>query len=152
MRTSICYFWFRRDLRLDDNAGLYHALKTKKNVQPIFIFDKNILDRLDNKSDARVLFIHDELSKLKIELEIKFNSSLLCLYGHPSEIWERLCLEQNIDSVFTNHDFEPYANERDEQVKSILNNNGSSFHTFKDHVIFEKNEIVKDDEIGRAHV
>jgi deoxyribodipyrimidine photo-lyase len=130
---------------LDDNAGLYHALKTKKNVQPIFIFDKNILDRLDNKSDARVLFIHDELSKLKIELEIKFNSSLLCLYGHPSEIWERLCLEQNIDSVFTNHDFEPYANERDEQVKSILNNNGSSFHTFKDHVIFEKNEIVKDD-------
>ncbi|MCB0663547.1 MAG: deoxyribodipyrimidine photo-lyase [Saprospiraceae bacterium] len=141
--SKISIFWFRRDLRLEDNAGLYHALKGEHPVLPLFIFDKNILDKLP-KSDARVEFIHREINRLKKELEEK-GSSLLIKYGNPLEVWKELMNEYEIAAVYTNRDYEPYAKDRDAKVKELLSGKDISFHTFKDHVIFEKDEVLKDD-------
>jgi deoxyribodipyrimidine photo-lyase len=141
---SINIFWFRRDLRLNDNAGLYHALKSGVPVLPIFIFDKNILEKLEERSDARVTFLHDTLSELKAELEA-LGSTLLVLYGTPEEVWGQLVKDYSIQAVFTNHDYEPYALSRDESIKFFLNTQNIDFQTFKDHVIFEYNEVTKDD-------
>ncbi|MEO1263140.1 MAG: deoxyribodipyrimidine photo-lyase [Bacteroidota bacterium] len=142
--TKINLFWFRRDLRLEDNAGLFHALKSGTPVFPIFIFDKNILDKLENKNDARVTFIHQEINRISKELEKK-NSTILVKYGYPEKIWKELTEQHEIENVFTNHDYEPYALDRDQEVKNILSKKNIPFHTFKDHVIFEKNEITKKD-------
>jgi len=144
MKPSVNIFWFRRDLRLDDNAGLYHALKSAKPVQPIFIFDKNILDELEDEADARVQFIYDALLQLQSILEKK-GAMLDVRYGTPKEVFSDLLNEYSIDSVFTNHDYEPYARKRDEEIKVLLEKKGVSFHTYKDQVIFEKSEVVKDD-------
>ena len=144
MMPKINLFWFRRDLRLEDNAGLYHALKSGRPVLPVFIFDKNILDDLEDKKDARVEFIHLEISRLANELKA-LGSSLLVKYGYPDAVWKELLQAYDIENVFTNHDYEPYAKERDTAVQTLLENRGISFHTFKDHVIFEKNEITKSD-------
>jgi deoxyribodipyrimidine photo-lyase len=141
---KINFFWFRRDLRLEDNAGLYHALKSSNPVLPLFIFDKNILDDLEDKADARVSFIHQEISRLQEELKA-LGSSLLVRHGNPADVWKELPTEYQIGDVYTNHDFEPYARDRDASVQQILQELGINFHSFKDHVIFEKNEIVKDD-------
>jgi deoxyribodipyrimidine photo-lyase len=136
-------FWFRRDLRLEDNAGLYHALQ-KGNVQPIFIFDTNILSDLP-KDDARVFFIYEELQKIHQELK-KYNSSLKIYIGKPEIIFKEIIHEfKNLESVYTNEDYEPYAIQRDNQIKEILRNSGISFHSFKDQVIFAKNEVLKED-------
>ena len=137
-------FWFRRDLRIHDNAGLYHALKAHHNVLPLFIFDKNILDKLANKSDARVTFIHDTIQALKAELNA-LGTDLLVKYGDPITIWEDLLKEHDLEAVYTNHDFETYAQQRDETVRNLLTKKNIPFNTYKDHVIFEKNEVVKDD-------
>ena len=137
-------FWFRRDLRLADNAGLYHALKSGQPVLPVFIFDKIILDDLEDKADARISFIHQQIERLGAELK-ELGSSILVKFGRPVEVWQEISKDYKIENVFTNHDFEPYANERDEAVRSLLAKNGIGFKTFKDHVIFEKNEVVKDD-------
>jgi deoxyribodipyrimidine photo-lyase len=141
---AINIFWFRRDLRLHDNAGLFHALKSGQPVLPIFIFDKNILDKLADQADARVEFIHQEVGRLASELEA-MGSALLVKYGHPAEVWAELIKSFDIGSVFTNHDYEPYARERDEKISNLLKTNHISFHTFKDQVIFEKEEVMKDD-------
>jgi deoxyribodipyrimidine photo-lyase len=137
---STTLFWFRRDLRLTDNAGLYHALSKNENVLPVFIFDTQILDKLENKSDRRVEFIYQTLIQLKAELE-GIGSSLLILHGNPIEIFNEL----NPKSVYTNHDYEPYARERDSQVEKILSSKKIGFKTFKDQVIFDREEVVKDD-------
>jgi len=137
---STTLFWFRRDLRLADNAGLYHALKGAQSVLPIFIFDTCILDQLEDKKDKRVDFIYQSLSELKIELE-KHGSSLLVLHGDPVQIFESL----NPKAVYCNRDYEPYAIQRDGGVKNNLLRRGIEFHTLKDHVIFEKDEVLKDD-------
>lgn len=137
-------FWFRRDLRLHDNAGLYHALRSGLPVRAIFIFDTEILDRLENKSDKRLVFIHQQLEKINAELQ-KFGSRLDTYYGKPLEVWKKICLEAKVSGVFTNHDYEPYARERDETINQYLKDHGISFNTFKDQVIFEKNDVVKDD-------
>lgn len=139
-------FWFRRDLRLHDNAGLYHALNSGLPVQPIFIFDREILDLLDDKTDARVHFIHQQISKIKAELE-SMGSTLLVKYGKPIEIFESLNKELGgkIKAVFTNHDYEPYAQKRDLAIEQLLEKQTVSFKTFKDQCIFEKNEVTKDD-------
>ena len=129
-------FWFRRDLRLEDNAGLYYALKTGKTVLAVFIFDKKILDKLKNKEDARVSFIHQQLKKLQEEL-ILVGTSLLVFYGDPVEIWEKLIEKYPIEAVYTNSDYELYAMERDKQVEKILNTKHRLFKEFKDHLIFE---------------
>ena len=133
-------FWFRRDLRLTDNAGLYHALKNNQKVIPLFIFDTEILSRLEDKADKRVDFIHQSLQHLKKQLE-ELGSSLVVLFGNPVELFEKI----DSKSVYTNHDYEPYARHRDAAVEKILEQRGILFKTFKDQVIFERSEVVKDD-------
>ena len=137
-------FWFRRDLRLDDNAGLYHALKEGSPVLALFIFDTNILDDLEDKQDRRVEFIHYYLSKLKEELK-QFGSSLLVRQGTPPEVFKKLIEEFPIEKVFVNHDYEPYAETRDVKVEAFLKTKTISFSHYKDHIIFERNEVLKDD-------
>jgi len=136
-------FWHRRDLRIHDNAGLYKALKNSESVQPIFIFDSNILDRLP-KNDQRVRFIHQELSKIKIQYQ-SLGADLLVFYGDPKIIVPKLVAEWKVDSVFTNRDYEPYALERDAFLFQHLEAQQVTFQGAKDHVIFEKSEVVKDD-------
>jgi len=131
-------FWFRRDLRLEDNAGLYHALRENKKVLPLFIFDTQILDSL-NTHDARVEFIHQTLEHLREELHA-LGTSLLILHGDPVNLFKQL----EPAAVYTNHDFEPYARNRDETVQKTLERKSIPFRTYKDHVFFEKDEVVKD--------
>ncbi|MDG1720240.1 MAG: deoxyribodipyrimidine photo-lyase [Bacteroidia bacterium] len=136
--------WFRRDLRLSDNAALYQALSNHNDVQCVFIFDKNILDKLLDKDDARVTFIHNQLMNIQDQLT-QLNSDLKIYYGEPSEVWNTIIKELKPSAVFTNKDYEPYAKERDIKIARLLESNNISFQTFKDHVIFEEDEIVKDD-------
>lgn len=143
-KQEIAVFWFRRDLRLTDNAGLFEALKSGFKVLPIFIFDKNILSKLEDKDDARVTFIHQQINRLSGELE-KFGSSILVKYGHPESIWENILKEYRVKSVYTNHDYEPYAKERDEKLNRFFTEKNIQFLTFKDQCILEKNEVLKDD-------
>jgi deoxyribodipyrimidine photo-lyase len=141
---TVNIFWFRRDLRLKDNAGLYEALKSNKPVLPIFIFDKNILDKLEDKADRRVEFIHAALEEMQDEL-IKIGASLEVYYGTPLSVYKILLAKYKIEKVFTNHDYEPYALEREKIITDLLNSNGASLQTYKDQVILEKDEVVKDD-------
>lgn len=143
-KLPVAVFWFRRDLRLHDNAGLYHALKSGCPVLPLFIFDSEILDQLQDKDDARVTFIYQAIEVLCKELH-KYGSSLLVIRDSPAKAWSKLMEDYNIAAVFTNHDYEPYAEVRDEGVKKQLDKYKISFKTYKDQVIFEKNEVVKDD-------
>ncbi|HQV87028.1 MAG TPA: deoxyribodipyrimidine photo-lyase [Chitinophagaceae bacterium] len=144
MKPDVTIFWFRRDLRLRDNAGLYHALKDGSPVVPVFIFDRNILDELEDKNDRRVEFIHLALQDIQQQL-LKIDSSLDIRYGNPLVIYKELLKGYNIKKVFTNHDYEPYAKQRDSEILQLLNEHGVSFHTYKDQVIFEKDEVLKDD-------
>ena len=143
METAINIFWFRRDLRLDDNCGLFNALSSDKKVLPIFIFDEDILNKLP-KDDSRVSFLHQELENIQEQL-LKINSSISVFQGKPVEIFKDLLEKYSIDTVFTNHDYEPYAIKRDLEIKDFLESKNSSFKTFKDQVIFERAEIVKKD-------
>lgn len=137
-------FWFRRDLRLQDNAGLYHALKSGDPVLPIFIFDTHILGKLPDKADARVAFIHKTITELSEHLSAQ-GSSLKVLHATPLEAFKELAKDYTITNVYTNHDYEPAAIERDASVKHFLESKGIGFHTYKDQCIFEKNEVTKDD-------
>jgi deoxyribodipyrimidine photo-lyase len=136
-------FWFRRDLRLEDNVGLFHALKNEEEVLPIFIFDENILSQLSN-DDARVTFIHQQLVKIQSQLK-KFGKSLAVFYGDPFEIYSKILSENKIQSVYTNHDYEPYARKRDLELYHLFKEYNIEFKTSKDQVVFEKSEVVKDD-------
>ena len=142
--NPVSIFWHRRDLRLEDNAGLYHALKSDLPVLPVFIFDKNILDRLENRYDKRVDFIHQQLAEIKKQLN-ELDSDLLVFYGTPEEIWPKIINQYNVKKVFTNHDYEPYAKERDAWVTNFFASNQITFNTYKDQCIFEYNEVLKDD-------
>jgi deoxyribodipyrimidine photo-lyase len=144
MNHPLHAFWFRRDLRLSDNAGLYHALKSGIPVLPVFIFDVDILDKLSNKSDARLHFIHLSLKQLKLELN-EFGSDLLVKVGKPLEVWQEINNEFNFSSLSYNRDYEPYAIHRDMLVTDFFTSNGVSVFSYKDQCIFERNEIVKDD-------
>lgn len=141
-KTSISIFWHRRDLRLEDNAGAYRALSAGSPVLPFFIFDRNILDKLVDNDDARVTFIHQEIQRLKRELEA-LESTIIVRYGYPEQVWQNLLQEYTIEAVYTNHDYEPYAKTRDQKIKNFLAAQGIPFHTFKDHVIFEGLEVEK---------
>ena len=140
MKTTI--HWFRRDLRIKDNTALYHALSQNNNVQCIFIFDENIIDELP-KNDHRISFINDSLSKLNNELN-KYGSRLKIYKGKPIDIFKKIITKYDIDYIYFNKDYEPYAISRDNQIKELLNNK-IGFKTFKDHVVFEETEITKDD-------
>ena len=143
-KTPIAIFWLRRDLRLNDNAGLYHALKSGHPVLPLFIFDKEILDDLEDKDDPRVTFIHQTIELLDKELH-KLGSGLMVIYDKAQHAWDNIIQTYNIAAVYANHDYEPYAIKRDKAVKEKLNRHGIELKTFKDQVIFEKDEVVKDD-------
>ena len=136
-------FWHRRDLRIDDNKGLFEALKQNEIVHPIFIFDKSILDKLPN-NDQRILFIYQEIESLKKSYQ-NLGSDLWIYYGEPSEIIPKIAQESNCSSVYFNNDYEPYALQRDEEIQVSLNKIKIEFIGKKDHVIFEKNEVLKDD-------
>ena len=140
---KISIFWFRRDLRLHDNVALFNALKSVEKVLPIFIFDTSILEKL-SKNDARVSFIIKELRSMNEHLK-SFDASINIYHGKPIEIFESLIKKYPIASVFTNHDYEPYAIKRDQEIKELLISENINFNSFKDQVIFEKNEITKKD-------
>ncbi len=134
-------FWYRRDLRVEDNAGLFYALSSEYPVLPIFIFDKNILDKLSSKSDARVMFIHDQIRLLNDEFS-KYESNIKTFYSSPIEAFETLIKSYDIHSVYTNRDYEPYAKKRDFEVEGYLKKSNINLLTFKDQVIFEQKEII----------
>ena len=144
MKQPLNIFWFRRDLRLDDNVGFYNALKADKPVLPIFIFDKEILNELP-EDDARVTFIFDTLQSMRKTLKDERDSSIAMFYSTPKEVFKQLVEDYHIDTVFTNHDYEPYAKTRDTEIEELLAKNNINFKTFKDQVIFEKDEVVKQD-------
>jgi deoxyribodipyrimidine photo-lyase len=139
---SVC--WLRRDLRTEDNAALYHALKSDYPVLLLFIFDTKILSKLQNKQDARVTFIFDTLQELNSQLS-EFNASILIKHGSTAQAWTEVLDRYTVKQVYANHDYEPYARERDDALAEYLLSEGISFHTFKDQAIFEKNEIIKAD-------
>ena len=141
---GLTLFWFRRDLRLEDNAGLYHALKNHENVQALFIFDTDILDLLQDKKDRRLVFIREALENIQKQLA-GLGSSLLVRTGKPRDVWKSLLHEYSIANVYANTDYEPYARERDREIADMLRSRGISFHAFKDQVIFEQDEVLKSD-------
>ncbi len=144
MKKTINIFWFRRDLRLDDNVGFYEALQSEHPIMPIFIFDSEILERLP-QDDARVTFIFDTLQKMRLKLQENYESSIGIYHGKPLEVFTKLIENYAIHEVYTNHDYEPYAQERDTAIKNFLSDNNIEFKTYKDQVIFEKDEVVKKD-------
>jgi deoxyribodipyrimidine photo-lyase len=133
--------WFRRDLRDFDHAALYHALKSAQSVYCIFIFDSEILDKLSNKEDRRVEFIWESVLELKNALQ-KRGGDLIVKHGSARELIPQTAIELNIQVVYTNHDYEPSAVERDEVVAQQLAKYKIEFHHFKDQVIFEKDEVL----------
>jgi deoxyribodipyrimidine photo-lyase len=134
-------FWFRRDLRSDDNAGLYHALKRAKRVYCVFVFDRDILERLPSRNDRRVQFIHESVVELRAALQ-GMGGELIVRHARAVEEIPALAQELEVDAVFTNGDYEPAARQRDEAVRHELHELGLAFETFKDTVIFEKDEVL----------
>jgi len=138
-KISLC--WFRRDLRIEDQTALFYSLQQEEQVLPLFIFDRHILDALEDKTDARVTFIYNQIASLKAFFE-KQGSSMLVKYGHPEQIFQELVQEFEVQTVYTNRDYEPYAQSRDGQVEALLAKKNIPFLTFKDQVIFEPGEIL----------
>ena len=136
-------FWFRRDLRLDDNVGLYHAIKNEKKVLPIFIFDSDILDRLPKK-DSRVCFLHQRIEELNQQLT-ESNKKIHVYHGKPIDVFRKILSSNAVHAVYTNRDYEPYATQRDTEIKTLLSEKNVTLSTYKDHVIFERDEVVKSD-------
>jgi deoxyribodipyrimidine photo-lyase len=141
---KISVFWFRRDLRLEDNAGLYHALKNGIPVLPVFIFDSCILEKLEDKKDRRVEFIHTTILNLKDQLA-EVGSSIRILHATPMDAFKELIKEYDIETVYVNRDYEPSAINRDLEIKALLEKQTIGFKTYKDQCIFEKGEVTKDD-------
>ena len=145
---KISIFWFRRDLRLHDNKALFHALQSEEKILPIFIFDIDILEKIP-KDDARISFIYSELKAMNKHLEAH-ETEIKMFYGNPKEVFKSLMKNYTIVKVFTNHDYEPYAIKRDLEIKEVVSTSKIDFQTYKDQVIFEKNEITKKD--GKPYV
>jgi deoxyribodipyrimidine photo-lyase len=133
-------FWHRRDLRIEDNAGLSKALKNNSDVQPIFIFDKNILEELPQR-DQRLRFIYQEIKRIKKAYQ-KEGSDLWVFYGKPVKIFKDLVDQHSIQKVYINRDYEPYAKNRDKEIHDLLQKEGVEMIGAKDHVIFEKSEVL----------
>jgi deoxyribodipyrimidine photo-lyase len=143
MREKISIFWFRRDLRFEDNTALHYALQSGFDVIPIFIFDKGIIDLLEDRADARLSFIHDRISHLKAALQLA-GSDLVIRYGTPETVFSELLSAYEVDGIYANRDYEPYAISRDLKINTIAEAKGTQFYDFKDQVIFEKGEILTD--------
>ena len=140
-KITLC--WFRRDLRLSDQAALFYALKEQKNIQPVFVFDSDILEALQNPLDRRVQFIYETLEALKIELK-NLGSDLWVEYGKPSVVFKNLFKENSVEAIYCNHDYEPQAILRDQEIEKLCYQHNVIFKSFKDQVIFEKNEVLTD--------
>ncbi|MEX2514411.1 MAG: deoxyribodipyrimidine photo-lyase [Cyclobacteriaceae bacterium] len=138
---KITVFWFRRDLRLEDNMGLYYAYENEKNVLPLFIFDQEILGKLEEKTDARVQFIYDQVVQIHETLK-DFGSSVMVKTGTPLSVFNAISEKYDLKAVYTNRDYEPYAIQRDKIVNDFLKGKNIDFLDFKDQVIFEKDEIT----------
>ncbi|MCD8447337.1 cryptochrome/photolyase family protein [Tenacibaculum finnmarkense] len=143
MVNKLAIFWFRRDLRLEDNVALFNALNSSNKVLPIFIFDEEILDKLP-ENDARVSFIYQTLQQLDTDLKV-VGSSLLIKKGNPLEVWKTIISEFDISAVYTNKDYEPYALQRDSNICEFLKSKSINFLSYKDQVIFEEAEVTKND-------
>ena len=143
MRKKTSIFWFRRDLRLQDNVGLSEALNSGSTVLPIFIFDNEILEELP-ENDPRVNFIYDQIYNIDKKLK-EYGSSLLCMKGHPIKVWKRLIETYEIEKVYINKDYEPYSRKRDHQIIELLNPMGTDVIAYKDQVIHEELEVTKAD-------
>lgn len=141
-KVSVC--WLRRDLRLNDNAALYHALQSGFPVVLLFIFDKYILEKLPDPADKRVQFIHEQLKNINSEVAGS-GSTIITLHDYPKRAFEELLLKFDIAEVFANHDYEPYARQRDLEIGQLLKEKNIPFSTYKDQVIWEKNDIMKAD-------
>ena len=144
MKKEVSIFWFRRDLRLFDNNALFNALTGKYPVLPIFIFDPDILDKLSDQKDKRVKFIHQTLEQLNNNLKPS-GSSIYILHENVEKAFDKLTEEYSVKEVYVNHDYEPYAINRDLTIKALLESKNITFKTFKDQVIFEKSEVMKSD-------
>jgi deoxyribodipyrimidine photo-lyase len=144
MEKKLAAFWFRRDLRFEDNRGLNKALTSGYEIVPVFIFDREILDKLENPQDRRVSFIHDTVLKLQAQLG-KWGSFMEVHHGSPLDIWKSLLEVYDFAAVYTNRDYEPYARDRDQKIFKFLASRNVQFIGAKDHVVFEKDEVVKDD-------
>lgn len=138
------FHWFRRDLRINDNHALFEAIQTQRPLIGIFIFDSIILDDLEDKNDARVSFIHQELIKLKSIFQSK-GGDLIVRCGKPEEIWPDLCQRFESYDVYANEDYEPYALQRDDRINTFLQVHGGKLHTYTDHIVFHPKEILKPD-------
>lgn len=139
----VTIFWFRRDLRLHDNAALHYALQQQNApVLPLFIFDRTILDDLEETADPRITFIYDEICRIKQTLENEKGSSIIIKYGYPLEVFKQLTQDYDIEAVYTNRDYEPYAIQRDGDTEQFLQTHQIPFYDFKDQVIYEKDEIL----------
>jgi deoxyribodipyrimidine photo-lyase len=144
MKENIIIFWFRRDLRLIDNAGLWNALKQGKKVLCVFIFDTDILKLLPSTYDRRVHYIHHAVTELQTELKT-LDSSLRVYHSSPENAFNQILQQFNVEAVYANHDYEPYAIARDKSILQLLGKKNIIFNTYKDQCIFEKNEVLKDD-------
>ena len=141
MSESISLVWLRRDLRLHDNAALYHALKSGRPVLVVFVYDRLILDVLDDRRDRRVEFIHTEIHKINDEL-VSMGSGIVARYGRPIDVLKQLTEEYTVAGVFTNYDYEVYAKERDAVVAGMLAEQGIGFHVSKDHALLDHDEVL----------
>ena len=141
MQCDTALMWFRRDLRIADNAGLYHALKSSRRVYCVFMFDRAILDALPSRTDRRVEFIQASIVELDSALR-RHGGVLIVQHGHAAQDIPALAHSLKVDAVFANHDYEPAAIARDVDVARQLKAHGIAFHTFKDQVLFEKDEIL----------
>ncbi len=148
MKKTVAVFWFRRDLRIEDNVGFYEALRSNDQVLPLFIFDPDILDPLEDRNDPRVTYMHQRLELLNEELML-MGSCLWVIHDQPINAFKQLIEEFSVQVVYTNNDYEPYAIKRDAAVRDLLKEHGVAFHGYKDQVIFEKDEILKSD--GRPY-
>lgn len=142
-KQKVSVFWFRRDLRLQDNHGLFQALKSPYPVLPLFIFDNSITQNLP-QNDSRIGFIHDRLAKLNHSL-LEYSTSLRILQGDILKVWENLSQEFDIQEVFANEDYEPSTILRDQNVSDLLRKYGTPLNLCKDQVIFAKGEVLKND-------
>ncbi|HMN68683.1 MAG TPA: deoxyribodipyrimidine photo-lyase [Bdellovibrionales bacterium] len=147
MNDSVTVFWFRRDLRLEDNRGLEKALVQGRPVVPVFIFDSDILKSLSGR-DARVEFIHGTLRDLDERLK-KFGSALQVYFDTPENAWREILKRFRVEAIHLNEDYEPYALKRDRKIADLASSKGVSFEEHKDQVLFAKSEIAKDD--GRPY-
>jgi len=145
MKQRINIFWFRRDLRLDDNHGLFKALTSSNKVLPIFIFDTEILKQFPDTEDKRVNFIFQTLEEINFKLKKEYKSNIQYFYGKPIEVFKSLEENYNIDSLYFNEDYEPYANKRDKEIKEYFDNKNIKVLSFKDTLIFHKDDILKTD-------